>query len=242
MTGKEIAEIMNGLFRVHRQIGDLKYRVRLLERSVEAREKEFREAELNLSERLDSKRRALLVVDENERAAATAASELERRREQLNSAKSDREYEALKIQIELEEKKNDSLADQTLEALSALDEISAEIASAEERVRTADSNLNKARATREQESNKLKIEIERALARLKESELKIPRDFVGFYRRCVDNYGGEGALAPLCDGGYCGSCNCQLPPDEVARVCDGAAICCSSCGRLLFAPEQFAPN
>ena len=135
MTGIEIAQLMDELHRIHRQIVDINYRERKLKRSVAIGQEQVNVAKKELESKRDVRQTALLDANEKEREAARVAQELERRREQLNLAKSDREYEALKIQIQLEERKNDSLADLTLEALAAVDAIDEEIKSVDLKLR-----------------------------------------------------------------------------------------------------------
>ncbi|MBR4751958.1 MAG: hypothetical protein IK077_09375 [Thermoguttaceae bacterium] len=239
MTGIEIAQLMDELHRIHRQIVDINYRERKLKRSVALGQEQVNVARKELESKRDAKQIALLDANEKEREAARVAQELERRREQLNLAKSDREFEALKIQIQLEERKNDSLADLTLEALAAVDAIDEEIKSAELKIREAEGVLNKAKDSHDQNAPKLAADLEHTRQRLREAESKLPRGLSGIYSRCVSDFGGEDALAPLSSGGYCGSCNCQIPIETVMDVCSGSAICCSACGRLLYMPEGY---
>ncbi|MBP5623172.1 MAG: hypothetical protein J6X44_14290, partial [Thermoguttaceae bacterium] len=231
MTGKEIAQLMDELHRIHRQIVDINFCEQKLKRSFAFSRGQVDTARKGLEFKQDAKQKALLDVNEKEREAARVAQELERRKEQLDLAKSDREYEALKIQIQLEERKNDSLADLALEALVAVDEIDEEVKLAELKLKEAEAVLKKAKLACEESFPKLAADLERTRQRLREAESRLPREWSGKYARCVSDFGGEDAIAPLSNGGYCGSCNCQIPIETVMDVCSGSAICCSSCGR-----------
>jgi predicted nucleic acid-binding Zn-ribbon protein len=239
MTGKEIAQLVDELHRIHRQVVDINYRERRLKRAVAVAEGALDDAKKELKAKQDTLQDLHLDARNKEREAASASQELERRKEQLNLAKSDREFEALKLQIQLEENKNDTLADLTLEVLEAIDSLSEEIKLAETKFQEAEETFAKAQDALSQSVPKLQSEMEHTQQRLKDAESRLPRELAGVYVRCVKEFGGEDAFAPLANGVYCGSCNRQIPIEIVMKVCSGDSLCCSACGRLLYMPEGY---
>ena len=141
MTGKEVSLLMDELHRIHRQIGDINHRAKRLKQTLLGLTAELESAKASVKEKNDVKQKLLLDVKEKEREAALGAQNLQRRQEQLNMAKSDREYQTIKLQIELESKKSDSLADAALVALSAVDKADEEIKSSEKAVESAQEKL-----------------------------------------------------------------------------------------------------
>ncbi|MBR5759818.1 MAG: hypothetical protein IKX88_14605, partial [Thermoguttaceae bacterium] len=79
MTGIEIAQLMDELHRIHRQIVDINYRERKLKRSVALGQEQVNVARKELESKRDAKQIALLDANEKEREAARVAQELERR-------------------------------------------------------------------------------------------------------------------------------------------------------------------
>lgn len=236
MSTSDISRLMNQLSIVHTQIGELRRRVQRLQDIVERCAIVLDSSKNALKEKLKVKSELLLLISQKERESEAALQEVTRRKEQLNLAKSNREYEALKLQIQIEEKKNDELADSTLLALGEVDGVEEAVKLAEEDVKKAEENLKKSRENLAVFSPALESDIEKALVRLHEAESNLPHDWAGVYSRCVSRFGGEEALSRLVDGEYCDSCNTQLPLDFVAQVQAGKGITCPSCGRLLYNP------
>lgn len=240
MTGKEVSLLMDELHRIHRQIGDINHRAKRLKQTLLGLTAELESAKASVKEKNDVKQKLLLDVKEKERDAALGAQNLQRRQEQLNMAKSDREYQTIKLQIELESKKSDSLADAALVALSAVDKADEEIKSSEKAVELAQEKLRSFKSKLAEETPVLKADMERTTGRLRDAESRLPHEFAGLYASCVKKYGGQESLAPIVDDVYCGSCNIQIPLDDVLKIQSGSPFCCFSCGRLLFMPPQLS--
>ncbi len=238
MDGKIITELLDELRRIHRQLGELNYRIDRFKRVVAASQSSVVKATANLKAQNELKQTVLLKARSQEKEAADALRELERRRAQLDMAKSNREYEQIKLQIELEERKSDATADAALEALANVDAEDAKLKERNDELTAAKEKLAKAQEDLSTNEPKLRKEIENATARLRNAESRLPREFAGQYERAVTNFGGD-ALAPLSDGGFCGSCDRQIPTETIMKVCTGTAVLCTSCGRLLYAPAGF---
>lgn len=236
MTGTEVSRFMNQLYLIHRQIGDLQYRIKRAKRADMACTAVLNSARDVLTSKRKIKQELLCEIKQNELEAAKSAKELERRKEQLNCSKSDREYETIKLQIEIEESKNNSLADLVLEKLEKIDEIELEIKKAEENFASAENDWKKQRETVLQKVAQLEAELLITTSRLREVEGRISGAWMTLYKRCVERFGGEEALASLVNELKCGSCNCQLPADVISKVRTGNAVCCPLCGRLLYLP------
>ena len=78
------------------------------------------------------------------------------------------------------------------------------------------------------------------IAKLKEEEKKLPQEFKDLYNRAAHNTfardGQYDVLAPL-NNGVCGQCNTAQVKNTISQVYVGEFCVCSSCGRILFAPE-----
>lgn len=239
MDGKEIAALIDELHRIHRTLAELNYRLQRGRRAIAAGVAAQKKAADALAARRAEKQNLLLAAKEKERESDAAAQELERRRAQLDAAKSNREYESIQIQIESIAYKNDELAEAAFEALTAAEEFDAEVERAETELKETSELLEKARNAAAEAEPKLIADVERTQGRLRETEGRLPRDWAGLYARLVKDFGGEETFAPLTGEGYCGSCRRRLPVETVAKVCGGAALVCPACGRLLYMAEGF---
>lgn len=239
MDGKEIAALIDELHGIHRALVELNYRIQRGRRAVAAGVAAQKKAADALAARREEKQNLLLAAKEKERESDAAAQELERRRAQLDAAKSNREYESIQIQIESIAYKNDELAEAAFEALTVAEEFDAEVERAETELKEATELLEKARNAVAESEPKLTADVERAQGRLRDAESRLPRDWAGVYARLIKDFGGEETFAPLTDEGYCGSCRRRLPVETVAKVCGGAALTCPACGRLLYMPVGF---
>ena len=76
-------------------------------------------------------------------------------------------------------------------------------------------------------------------AELKEAEVDLPGEFLELYRRLVRAKGGD-ALAPI-RGEFCGGCNQHVPLNLCSGLILSKPVCCKSCGRLLYLPEDATP-
>lgn len=239
MERREIVQIIDDLHRTHRQIGELNYRIQRARRTVAAGVAAKKKADDALAATLDEKKNLLLIAAEKEREAAQIADDLARRRERLETAKSEREYATAKVQLELGERKNDEAAEAALAAISDAEEFEPNVEAAQKAANEAAEKLEKARAALAENEPKWNADIERAQGRLREYEAKLPREFAGIYVRLVKNFGGEETFAPLTNKVYCGFCNCQTPLEIIVKARAGQAVVCPSCGRMIYAPEGF---
>ena len=236
MTANEFIALMAEMDSAIRRRKELEHQIERGKRSLVRLERE-------LSERVDARRAkeeetkaARSLASDQELEASQVAQRLALRREQLGSAGSDREYSAIKLQIELDEKKNDALADATLETLSQIDRLQEELQALVEDERAASERLENQRADFAELEPELRGKIQDARAALTALETRLPREFQGIYSEAVSRWGRDDARAPL-DGEYCGSCNQGAPIDLVLRARSGQPVQCLSCGRLLYLPD-----
>ncbi|MDR2755474.1 MAG: hypothetical protein LBC20_07175 [Planctomycetaceae bacterium] len=179
----------------------------------------------------DAKRKELEVVA-NDQA-------LDKRRTQLQEAKSNKEFQALQLQIKADEAARSVLMDEALEVIEKADQYALNVP-------VAETELKKARELHETTKKKFleeKPEIEAKIILFKQlleaEEVKLPRDFSEIYNRLVRSVGGNEALAIVENQKYCGGCNHQIPINSLAQILQKKPITCSSCARLLYLPQDF---
>jgi predicted nucleic acid-binding Zn-ribbon protein len=158
----------------------------------------------------------------------------------MQEAKTNKEFQALKLQVEADEAANGILADETLFAMEKAEKFASNIPPVEQELQAANEMLEKTQAMITEESPILEEDVVRCSARLKGAEAKLPREFREIYSRLAKSMGGEQSLAQIYDQNFCGGCRQSIPINFIAQVLHGKPVTCKSCGRLLYIPEGFS--
>ena len=232
-------DTLRKLHRIHQQLRDLNERFERGPRIVKAHQANVERLEKRLEE-LKAKAKSLRVAaDARQLQLQTGETAVKRRRQQLLEAKSNVEYQALLDQIAADEMANSVLADEALELMEKLDEVKKQVAATEAALAKAREEADKARQQYEGQAPSIQNDLKRLQSELKKDEAELPGEFLDLYRRLVRAKGGD-ALAPI-HGEFCGGCNQHVPLNLCSGLILSKPICCKSCGRLLYLPEDHAP-
>ena len=232
-------DTLRKLHRVHQQLRDLNERLDRGPRIVQAHQANLERLEKRLEECRAKAKSLRVAADARQLQLQTGETAVKRRRQQLLEAKSNAEYQALKDQIAADEMANGVLADEALELMEKLDEVRKEVAVAEAALAKARAEADKARQEYEGQAPGIHSDLKRLQSELKKDEAELSGEFLDLYRRLVRAKGGD-ALAPI-HGEFCGGCNQHVPLNMCAGLILSKPICCKSCGRLLYLPEDHAP-
>ena len=234
-----ISELMVTLHRYHRQLTELRYRLKKGEQLIEYNKTRLGTAQQELEKRTAEQTRMRLAAKENETRLKTFEEGLKKRRTQLGEAKTNKEHQALKDQIEQDEKTGSTLADEVLAALDEVDKFTPTVDEARKEVERLEKLIAEAQTEYDQERPVIEADIVTYSGRLAKQEEDLPLPFEEPYRRLVEKLGGEEAMAPIVNGNYCGHCNTLIPIHFVADICNGRPFTCQACGRLLYVPEDY---
>jgi len=169
----------------------------------------------------------------------SAEVEIARLEGQLRGAKSNKEYDILRRELEAAKGKKDQLENAVLERLLEADRIAAEEASARARIEEAQREVQAARESAERVEQEVSSE-ERALkARRGEFATKLEPEELRLYERLLEQRG-DSAIARVSDG-FCSACSCRLTP-QMGNLLDlGSEIVqCMSCRRILYQEDSGA--
>ncbi|MDD3587130.1 MAG: hypothetical protein PHQ75_08100 [Thermoguttaceae bacterium] len=234
-----ISELMVTLHRYHRQLTELRYRLKKGMQIIEYNETRLASAQQELEKRVAEQTRMRLAVKENETRLKTFEEGLKKRRTQLGEAKTNKEHQALKDQIEQDEKTGSVLADGVIAALDEIDRFTPIVDEARKEVERLEKLIAEAKAEYDQDRPAIEADIATYTERLAKAEEELPLPFEEPYRRLVEKLGGETAMAPIVNGNYCGHCNTLIPIHFVADICNGHPFTCQVCGRMLYIPENY---
>ena len=178
--------------------------------------------------------------DQKQLLLKSGEEKIEGLKTKLNQAASNREYQALKDQIAADQMAGSVLADEILEAMEKIDELTAHVDEQQKKIAAAKDDLAKAEQTVRDQAGQLDAEITRLEADLREAESVLPAEFRETYERLVKSKG-QDAMAEV-QGEFCGGCYQQLTPNNMSELHMARAIFCRNCGRLVYLPEDRTPG
>jgi predicted nucleic acid-binding Zn-ribbon protein len=230
-----LTESLRTLHRIHKQLTDLRDRLERGPRQVRAAEASVQKAEAELTQAKDLYKQAKMASDEKQLQLKSREAKLGDLQTKLFGAQSNKEYQLLKDQMAADRQANSVLADEILEALEKLDQLQANIKTAEAGFAKSKEDLAKVKKRIDDQQQGLESEFGRVTAELQAAESELDGDFKANYQRLSKSMGEE-ALAPV-EGECCGGCSQTLPPQTLNALRLDKPIFCKSCGRLLYIPE-----
>ncbi|MCA9101256.1 MAG: phospholipase [Pirellulales bacterium] len=234
----QIVETLRTLHRIHRQLADLRERMEKGPRQLAAREANISKLSVAADAVSEQAKATRMQVDQKELQLKSSEAKIVELRGKLNTAASNREYQALLEQIAGNEMTNSVLADEILELFERVDGTKATVATAAERLQQAKDELEKSRAAVAEAQQNIERDITRLQGELQETEKLLPSDVMEMYTRTTSSKGDD-AMAQV-DGVTCTGCFQQITPNRYNDLVLGRVVLCQTCGRLLYLPEDLA--
>lgn len=233
-------EILRELHRILRQITDLRGRLERGPKQIKAAKANLQTAEQAEAAAKETLTRAKVAADDKQLQLKQRENRILDLKAKLNTANSNKEYQAIKEQIAADEQANSVLSDEILEALEKIDELQADLAGAKQAVGKSQEELKKVQARVNEQQAGLETELARVSAELEQAEAKLPGEIRAEYERQVKSRG-ENALAQV-EGEYCGGCFFSLTAQTLNELLIGKPVFCKNCGSLLYLPEDRSPG
>lgn len=231
----KLIESLRTLHRIHRQLTDLQDRLARGPRQIKVADGAVKNSEGELAQAKDTHRQAKMAADEKQLQLKQREAKLHDLQGKLNAANNNKEYQLLKDQIAADKQANSVLADEILEALDRLDQLMANIKTAESNLSKTKEEYAKVRKRAEDQQQGLEAELARVKIELAAAEELVPEDFRADYLRLARSTGAD-AMAPV-EGDSCGGCSTILSPQVVDLLRRDKLVFCKSCGRLLYLAE-----
>lgn len=231
----ETADALAGLHRTHVEIQRLRTELDRAPRQVRAKRKlvETKGAEH------DTLRAKLLqarkTADSKSLQLKSNEAKLEGLQIKLNQAAAQREFDALKGQMEADRMANSVLEDEILEALDRVDSLQAAIKTAEREKQELTADADRFAAAVEEKDAGRREDLAQAERSLSVAEGIIPAGLMADYRRLVQAHGAS-AMSPL-EGKACSACMTTVTPQQGIDLRAGRFTFCRSCGRMLYQSE-----
>ncbi|MEN0109321.1 MAG: phospholipase [Planctomycetota bacterium] len=236
MSATVSAEALRELHRIHTQLADLRGRLERGPKQVAARNAAVKQLAADVASAEDLVKQTRMAADKKQVDIQAQEERIRNWETQLNSAKSNKEYDTLREQIAAARMAASVLEDETLELLGRVDECVAEVGRAKEALANGEAEAAKVAETVAKNSERLRGEITRLEGDLATAEKALTGDFMADYQRVIRVKGPDG-LAPFEDG-VCQGCgqSITLQMQSELRACKPTF--CKSCGVLLYLPEQ----
>lgn len=226
------ASLVQRLHRINRQKTDLTGQLDRGPKLVAVAQRKLQAAQQHVVDLRSQLTKSKIEADSKQLQMREREEKIHKWRNNLNSAKENREYQALKDQIAADEQANLVLSDEILEILEAIDDIAARITEYEGQVELLNQELNNVQQQVADRKVVLESELARINAELADAEQGLTGDFKREYSRLVIAKG-EDAMAEL-EGNCCGGCYQSLTPQRLDQLLQGQPILCPACGRLIY--------
>lgn len=228
----ELTTALQELHRIHTEIQRLRTELERGPRQVRAKRRlaENKAAEIEqLKARLLQSRKS---ADEKGLQLKSNEAKLHGLQVKLNQATSNREFDAVKGQMDADKMANSVLEDEILESLEKVDALRSGIEQAEKEKTGLDAEAEKFAAAVAATEGDLKSQLSALEASLAVAEKIIPANLMVDYKRLVQGHGAT-ALAPI-ENKACTSCMTTVTTQQSIDLRSGRFTFCRSCGRLLY--------
>lgn len=231
------------LFRVDQQLRGLRSRLETAERFLAQQQRQLKELE-TLIGGVDLQLKQLRVsVADGEGEAARLEARMATLREQMNSAKTSKEYNAFLSELGTFKDSKGEIETDLLESMSKIEELERQTAEARAQRTERKSIVAKAAADRDAKEAEIKDRLAELTAQRAEVAKDIPRDALAVLETLIKQRG-DGAMAHVevvdrrSHEYSCASCMMTLPIETVNNIVNGRLVRCVSCSCLLFTEEE----
>jgi predicted nucleic acid-binding Zn-ribbon protein len=228
------AAALRELHRIHQQLAELRDRLERGPKQVRAREANVTQLEARLAEAREKAKQTQMSVDRKQLDLKAGEQKVVDLRVKLNTANSNREYQALLEQIAAAEMAGSVLSDEILEGLEKIDEHAVLVKEAEKNLASGKQELEKARKGVDDSAASINADVARLEAELVEAERALPGDIKSDYQRVVRSKGAD-SLSSV-DDGVCTGCGQQITLNMQNELQLSKLVFCKACGRLLYLP------
>jgi predicted nucleic acid-binding Zn-ribbon protein len=194
----------------------------------------------------DQLHKAQVAANAHEGQSRDSDTRIAKLREQMNAVRSNKEYQALLVEVNTAKLEKSKLEDQALEQLAKVDELKARLTEIQGKideqqklVAVAQSQVDTARAEVGQQVDELTGQRQAAAGQL-------PPDVLATYERVARENEGE-AMASVIEEDRrrmeytCGGCYMGVPRECINALLKGrdTVVTCTNCGRILYLDEAF---
>ncbi|MDH3717786.1 MAG: phospholipase [Planctomycetota bacterium] len=230
------AGVLRTLHQLHCQLAEQEDRLQRGPQQIKAAQANVARLEQALAEIREKTTAARIAADQKQLQLKTGETKILDLRTKLNTCSTNREYQALLEQIAADEMANSVLEDEILEALEKIEQLQVNVGETEQGVDKSKAELAKVQQQVSSTTDSIKADIERLKQELATAEKQLPEDFRPEYDRTMKVRGADG-MAPV-ENDCCTGCYQQITPNILSKLMMSHVVCCTTCARLLYLPEE----
>lgn len=239
--------ILHGLIklqRVENRLRAVKTKLTRCRRNVIFQENQLRTLQSGLETKEEEIKLTRIQVDRLELELKIRDERIQKLRNQLNLARTNKEYSALLTELNTEKADDSKLETQVLELMRNIETDTADCVTIKAQIDEQRGKLEKARAESDAKAVDLEKEIAEVQTEWDAAAKDIPKASLDFFNRVAETYDGE-AMAVVegyeekSDSFNCGGCFMGVPAEVINVLsANDEIVRCSNCTRILYLPEQ----
>lgn len=245
-----VTEKLLRVFRVDQQLGGLQTRLRAAERFLDEQTKQLAGIEAKREAVNAQLRQFQATISNHEGEMARFDARIEVLREQMNTAKTNKEYKAFLTEVNTLKAERSTNETAALELMTKADELKKQLAELDAQAAERAKVKKVASEDREKKAEEIKDRLNELQAERKRLAAEVPPEAMALYVELVRQRGDD-AMAPVAELDRrrheytCGSCQMAIPVETVSSLIRGAAanqpvVRCVSCGCLLYIEKEVA--
>lgn len=231
-----VASLFREIHRLRRLAREMQEQLDRIPRQRKAFQAKLAKAEQSLHDELEAIKRLKLTALDKEKQLKAKSELIERYTRQQNEVTSKKEHDALLLEIAHTRDLCAALENDALQAMSEGEERQARLPEVEKTLASVKQEVAQFEADSVQRKATLEAELTNALAQLHERETHVPKDLKAQYDRTIRSMGAEGFAVVRARN--CTACNTEINRTLELRLLNDDFAVCSSCGRILYVPEQ----
>jgi predicted nucleic acid-binding Zn-ribbon protein len=235
------AESLQELHRLHQRAKALRDRLTSGPKLLATRQTALANRQATVEAARKSLQDAKVQIKKLEHSLQAHQTKIDDLKVKLNQAKKNDEYKAIQNQIAHDQAVMGKVEDEVLEAYSAVETQTAELAALEADVKSAAGDAAALKTEIEAHAAEQKAQLQELETAIIEAEDIIPVDHKEQYRRVVKRHGAD-ALAFI-ESEACSGCYVSITAQTKNELINGHNLCfCKTCGRVLYLAEEDIPN
>lgn len=177
-----------------------------------------------------------LIIKEKNGVLKDNEEKIQKQRIMLNAAKSNKEYDTIKMQINKFDKENHLMEEEILAIMEEVEKAESEGNQLQAKFEAAKADFEKIKSENDLKVSKTAAEMEAIRLERKSKAAEIQSQHLAKYEKISKAVGGVG-IVPV-KNGICGGCFSALPPqfiNEIVRVDE--LMSCEYCSRILYVAD-----
>lgn len=245
----ETAKLLR-LFRVDKQLRGLEGRLKVAERFLSEQDRLLEEAKTKKQSIEAQLRQLNATVANREGEAQQLEARIETLREQMNEAKTNREYKAFLTEINTLKAEKSRIDDEALELMAKVDELNTQVGEYARQAEEREGMRRHAQEDRDRRAEEIRERVEELRKQRDTLAQQVPAEAMRTYNARMDTaLDDDEVMAPVEEQNRkrheytCGSCMMTIPIESVSSLLShGSVTCCVSCGVILYVEEELAQS